>query len=304
MAPHSTGHTHLNTPPAAARFPPRQRRSGHEAVTWVVMSAAQRGDFLAGVLSTAVRTPGRTLVIPVWYSYQPGGLLTVLTGHRSRRPTTIRVRDRTFCAPLQMRSRASRPVSFRPFGSGRGEGAENIYVARCITGGPALFGDWARDSRDGLKAGGQLLRVPGGAPGRGGEGGGCSGPGGACRLAVGLRGARQAVQVTDTTGEALGCPPDSTVACGIDECRAQRRVAAARLFSDSKAGRVRRAVNAQERGGAGFDGLLRPTVPTICAHDDGVSADGPAVRRRRAGDRGRLGNALGRRFRVPGGTAV
>ena len=42
---------------------------------WVVMSAAEREEFLAavriGVLSAAVSEPGRTLAVPVWYSYQP-----------------------------------------------------------------------------------------------------------------------------------------------------------------------------------------------------------------------------------------
>lgn len=38
-------------------------------------------------------------------------------------------------------------------GSGRREGAENSYVAGRRSDGPALRGDWARDSRDGLKAG-------------------------------------------------------------------------------------------------------------------------------------------------------
>jgi nitroimidazol reductase NimA-like FMN-containing flavoprotein (pyridoxamine 5'-phosphate oxidase superfamily) len=57
---------------------------------WVVMSAAEREEFLAGVrvgvLSVAVGKPGRTLAVPVWYTYQPGGLLTVLTGRRPVRP--------------------------------------------------------------------------------------------------------------------------------------------------------------------------------------------------------------------------
>lgn len=61
---------------------------------WVVMSAAEREKFLAavhvGVLSAAVDTAGRTLTVPVWYSYQPGGLLTVLTGRRSLKATAIR----------------------------------------------------------------------------------------------------------------------------------------------------------------------------------------------------------------------
>src|SRR5262249_19652114 len=32
--------------------------------------------------------------VPVWYSYQPGGLLTVLTGRRSRKATVIRAAGR------------------------------------------------------------------------------------------------------------------------------------------------------------------------------------------------------------------
>jgi nitroimidazol reductase NimA-like FMN-containing flavoprotein (pyridoxamine 5'-phosphate oxidase superfamily) len=44
---------------------------------WVAMSAAEREEFLAGVhvgvLSAAIGTAGRTLAVPVWYGYQPGG---------------------------------------------------------------------------------------------------------------------------------------------------------------------------------------------------------------------------------------
>jgi len=65
---------------------------------WVVMSAAEREDFLAGVrvgvLSAATGGPGRTVAVPVWYSYQPGGLVTVLTGRRSRKAAAIRVAGR------------------------------------------------------------------------------------------------------------------------------------------------------------------------------------------------------------------
>jgi hypothetical protein len=65
---------------------------------WVVMSAAGREEFLAGVragvLSAAAGTPGRTLAVPVWYSCQPGGLLTVLTGRRSRKAAAIRAAGR------------------------------------------------------------------------------------------------------------------------------------------------------------------------------------------------------------------
>jgi PPOX class probable F420-dependent enzyme len=65
---------------------------------WVAMSAAERGEFLAGVhvgvLSTAIGAAGQTLAVPVWYSYQPGGLVTVLTGRRSRKAAAIRAAGR------------------------------------------------------------------------------------------------------------------------------------------------------------------------------------------------------------------
>jgi Pyridoxamine 5'-phosphate oxidase len=70
----------------------------YEGVMWVAMSAAEREEFLAdvhvGVLSAAVGTAGQTLAVPVWYSYQPGGLLTVLTGRRSRKAAAIRAAGR------------------------------------------------------------------------------------------------------------------------------------------------------------------------------------------------------------------
>ena len=61
---------------------------------WVVMSTAEREEFLSGVrvgvLSAAMGAAGQTLAVPVWYSYAPGGLLTVLTGRRSRKAAAIR----------------------------------------------------------------------------------------------------------------------------------------------------------------------------------------------------------------------
>jgi hypothetical protein len=73
-------------------------RVWYEAVMWVAMSAAEREEFLAGVrvgvLSAAMGAAGRTLAVPVWYSYQPGGLLTVLTGRRSRKAVAIRAAGR------------------------------------------------------------------------------------------------------------------------------------------------------------------------------------------------------------------
>ena len=64
---------------------------------WVRMSAAEREEFLAGVhvgVLSAVAGQGRTLAVPVWYSYQPGGLLTVLTGRRSRKAAAVRAAGR------------------------------------------------------------------------------------------------------------------------------------------------------------------------------------------------------------------
>jgi len=65
---------------------------------WVAMSAAEREEFLAGVrvgvLSAAAGVAGRTLAVPVWYSYQPGGLVTVLTGRRLRKAAAIRAAGR------------------------------------------------------------------------------------------------------------------------------------------------------------------------------------------------------------------
>jgi Pyridoxamine 5'-phosphate oxidase len=70
----------------------------YETLVWVAMSVAEREEFLVGghvgVLSAAMGTGGQTLAVPVWYSYQPGGLLTVLTGRRSRKAVAIRATGR------------------------------------------------------------------------------------------------------------------------------------------------------------------------------------------------------------------
>jgi hypothetical protein len=80
------------------REPPDPAPVWYEAVMWVAMSAAGREEFVAGVhvgvLSAALGTAGQTLAVPVWYSYQPGGLVTVLTGRRSRKAAAIRAAGR------------------------------------------------------------------------------------------------------------------------------------------------------------------------------------------------------------------
>ena len=70
---------------------------------WTVMDVAAREEFLAGVhvgvLGAALGAPGRTLAVPVWYDYLPGGLVTVLTGRGSRKAQAIRAAGRfSLCA--------------------------------------------------------------------------------------------------------------------------------------------------------------------------------------------------------------
>jgi hypothetical protein len=69
-----------------------------KTLMWAAMSAAEREEFLTGVhvgvLSAVMGAAGQTLAVPVWYSYQRGGLLTVLTGRRSRKAAAIRASGR------------------------------------------------------------------------------------------------------------------------------------------------------------------------------------------------------------------
>ncbi|HTX82448.1 MAG TPA: pyridoxamine 5'-phosphate oxidase family protein [Streptosporangiaceae bacterium] len=62
------------------------------------MNATERDEFLAGVhvgvLTTVIGAAGRTLAAPIWYSYPPGGLLTVITGRSSRKAAAIRAAGR------------------------------------------------------------------------------------------------------------------------------------------------------------------------------------------------------------------
>ncbi|MET8698773.1 pyridoxamine 5'-phosphate oxidase family protein [Kitasatospora sp. NPDC058032] len=68
------------------------------------MTRAECERFLAGVhvgvLSVAEAEPGAApLTVPIWYSYRPGGLITVLTGRNSVKARRIRTAGRfTLCA--------------------------------------------------------------------------------------------------------------------------------------------------------------------------------------------------------------
>jgi Pyridoxamine 5'-phosphate oxidase len=71
------------------------------------MSLAEREQFLAGlhvgVLSVAAPADGEEgrapIAVPVWYDYQPGGQVSVITGRNSRKGQAIRAAGRmSLCA--------------------------------------------------------------------------------------------------------------------------------------------------------------------------------------------------------------
>lgn len=68
----------------------------------LAMTAAEQQEFLAGlhigVLSVVAGERG-PLTVPVWYEYQPGGRLSVVTGRHSRKAQAIRAAGRmSLCA--------------------------------------------------------------------------------------------------------------------------------------------------------------------------------------------------------------
>ena len=61
------------------------------------MTIAEREAFLAGVHVgvLAVADAGRApLTVPVWYSYEPGGLVSIITGRASRKSVRIEAEQR------------------------------------------------------------------------------------------------------------------------------------------------------------------------------------------------------------------
>jgi PPOX class probable F420-dependent enzyme len=69
----------------------------------VTMSRGEREQFLAGVhvgvISVAAEDGGSPLAVPVWYSYQPGGTVSVITGGSTRKAAAIRAAGRfSLCA--------------------------------------------------------------------------------------------------------------------------------------------------------------------------------------------------------------
>ncbi len=69
----------------------------------LTMSQPEREEFLAGVhvgvLGVAAGDDRGPLIVPVWYSYQPGGLVTVSTGRDSRKARAVAATGRlSLCA--------------------------------------------------------------------------------------------------------------------------------------------------------------------------------------------------------------
>jgi nitroimidazol reductase NimA-like FMN-containing flavoprotein (pyridoxamine 5'-phosphate oxidase superfamily) len=65
------------------------------------MSRAEREQFLAqphvGVMSVVEN--GTPLTVPIWYGYQPGGLVRMITGRESRKARAVRAAGRlSLCA--------------------------------------------------------------------------------------------------------------------------------------------------------------------------------------------------------------
>jgi nitroimidazol reductase NimA-like FMN-containing flavoprotein (pyridoxamine 5'-phosphate oxidase superfamily) len=79
----------------------------------LTMTAAEREAFLAGlhVGVLSVDDPGRGPIgVPVWYAYEPGGLVTVVTGGQSVKAQRLRAAGR-FSLCVQTESMPYRYVS-------------------------------------------------------------------------------------------------------------------------------------------------------------------------------------------------
>jgi PPOX class probable F420-dependent enzyme len=89
------------------------------------MSRAEREDFLAGlhvgVLSVTDPDGGGPITVPVWYAYQPGGVVSIATGSSSRKAAAIRAAGRfSLCAqderPPYKYVTAEGPAAIEPAG--------------------------------------------------------------------------------------------------------------------------------------------------------------------------------------------
>lgn len=84
----------------------------------VTMTRDEREAFLVGVhvgvLSVASVDGGGPLTVPVWYAYQPGGTVNVITGGGTRKATAIRAAGRfSLCAQDERRPTGTSPSRVR-----------------------------------------------------------------------------------------------------------------------------------------------------------------------------------------------
>jgi PPOX class probable F420-dependent enzyme len=123
----------------------------------VTMSREERQHFLAGVhvgvLSVAAVDGSGPLAVPVWYSYQPGGTVNVITGGSTRKAAAIRLAGRfSLCAqderPPYKYVTVEGPVTMEAashderLGLARrylGPAAGDAYVSVNPTGGQVVF---------------------------------------------------------------------------------------------------------------------------------------------------------------------
>ena len=124
----------------------------------VTMSREERERFLAGVhvgvISVASVDGTGPLAIPVWYSYQPGGAVNVITGDSTRKAAAIRAAGRfSLCAqdenppykyvtvegpaaPEEVASHDERLALARRY---LGREGGDAYVSAIPTGGQVVF---------------------------------------------------------------------------------------------------------------------------------------------------------------------
>jgi PPOX class probable F420-dependent enzyme len=72
----------------------------------LAMTEPERQEFLAGahvaVLAVAGEDDRAPLLVPVWYAYEPGGLISVITGRATRKAERIRAAGRvSLCAQTE-----------------------------------------------------------------------------------------------------------------------------------------------------------------------------------------------------------
>lgn len=117
----------------------------------LAMNADEREQFLAGlhvgVLSVVTGDERGPLTVPVWYEYQPGGQVSVITGRNSRKGQAIRAAGRmSLCAqdeqPPYRYVSVEGPVAIEEL-----DPAERLAIARRYLG-PELGDQYVASNHD------------------------------------------------------------------------------------------------------------------------------------------------------------